>query len=275
MSPEWTTDGTFAKAWRRVEGKPHLYKSGCRRSHGQDCTLDMAPFSEFFAAQLGEFLGLDVVSYDLVDWHDAFGSSCPLLNDIDVSFVSFYDAAHAFFWPQAGVVCALADKVLLERFVTMVVFDSLIVNPDRHGKNHGFLRDNHTGQIVGYAPLFDHNLALFARHSDLSADEMFERAHRTFPALAYSDFLSLDGMVLGEAQRDMLLRAKEFEFQNHPDFPVSDQRLGALNEFLAKRVDELLRIPVADHSLLFDCLCEYDYAGSTQAPLLELYAAKG
>ena len=34
-------------------------------------------------------------------------------------------------------------------------------NQDRHANNYGLLRDNATGRILGPAPLFDHNMALF------------------------------------------------------------------------------------------------------------------
>ena len=45
------------------------------------------------------------------------------------------------------------------------VFDALIVNQDRHANNHGFLRDNRTGRILGPAPLFDHNMSLFKNYA--------------------------------------------------------------------------------------------------------------
>lgn len=38
-----------------------------------------------------------------------------------------------------------------------------MANPDRHTANFGLLRDNNTGKLIGFAPLFDHNMALIAR----------------------------------------------------------------------------------------------------------------
>ena len=44
----------------------------------------------------------------------------------------------------------------------MMAFDFLIGNIDRHFGNFGFLIDNHTGNILGTAPFFDHGKSFFA-----------------------------------------------------------------------------------------------------------------
>ena len=43
----------------------------------------------------------------------------------------------------------------------MLVFDALIYNEDRHFGNFGVLRDNHSGNIIAPAPIFDNGLSLF------------------------------------------------------------------------------------------------------------------
>ena len=45
----------------------------------------------------------------------------------------------------------------------MIFLDTIVVNPDRHTANFGLLRDINTGKLIGFAPLFDHNMALIAR----------------------------------------------------------------------------------------------------------------
>lgn len=42
-------------------------------------------------------------------------------------------------------------------YCKMRIVDYLIDNPDRTENNYGFYRDNHTGDIIGLHPLFDHN----------------------------------------------------------------------------------------------------------------------
>ena len=48
-------------------------------------------------------------------------------------------------------------------FVKMIFLDTIVANPDRHTANFGLLRDIKTGKLIGFAPLFDHNMALIAR----------------------------------------------------------------------------------------------------------------
>ena len=48
-------------------------------------------------------------------------------------------------------------------YVRMVFLDTIVANPDRHTANFGLLRDTATGELLGLAPLFDHNMALISR----------------------------------------------------------------------------------------------------------------
>lgn len=61
------------------------------------------------------------------------------------------------------------------------MFDALIYNKDRHSGNFGLLRDNHTGQIVTPAPVFDNGLSLmaFAGKAELDSFSHFEAYART------------------------------------------------------------------------------------------------
>lgn len=45
----------------------------------------------------------------------------------------------------------------------MIFLDTIVANLDRHTANFGLLRDTKTGELLGLAPLFDHNMALIAR----------------------------------------------------------------------------------------------------------------
>lgn len=49
-----------------------------------------------------------------------------------------------------------------EQLRSMLVFDALIYNEDRHFGNFGLLRNNHTGQSIAPAPIFDNGLSLMA-----------------------------------------------------------------------------------------------------------------
>lgn len=61
------------------------------------------------------------------------------------------------------------ERTLGKQLHSMLVFDALVYNEDRHFGNFGLLRDNHSGKIIAPAPLFDHGQSLlpFAGKDDL------------------------------------------------------------------------------------------------------------
>ena len=56
---------------------------------------------------------------------------------------------------------------------SMLVFDALIYNEDRHFGNFGVLRDNHSGNIIAPAPIFDNGLSLQSKANCNSSDNVF------------------------------------------------------------------------------------------------------
>lgn len=45
----------------------------------------------------------------------------------------------------------------------MILFDAICINPDRHFGNFGLLRDNHTGNFIDFAPIFDNGESLLSK----------------------------------------------------------------------------------------------------------------
>ena len=58
-SPEFTTNGMLAKSWRRIQGKTLLYKSGTEGF----ANSGLEPYSEYYASQIAETMGLNYVNY--------------------------------------------------------------------------------------------------------------------------------------------------------------------------------------------------------------------
>ncbi|MGN0715551.1 MAG: helix-turn-helix domain-containing protein, partial [Anaerovoracaceae bacterium] len=70
-SPELTTHGMLRKAWRFVEADGiYLYKGGTEGA----ANTGNEPFSEFYACQVAEAMGLDAVQYDLENWKGILAS---------------------------------------------------------------------------------------------------------------------------------------------------------------------------------------------------------
>lgn len=247
LSTEWTTDGQFAKAWRRMDGQLYLFKAG---SDGF-ANAGMEPYSEFFAAQIAECMGIPHVSYDLQQWKGKLASVCPLMNSKDISFVPFWIASGQSHFPSPLAAALAFSDEMFEQVRTMTVFDALIGNCDRHAANYGILRDNHTGRVLGLAPLFDHNLSLFARDMKEDFSHFLQRVDTVLaPATGHLTFKEEAEIVMGERQHEQLRKLLSFRLINHSLYPVPEDRLEALNIYLSARVRELLEIPVADETEL-------------------------
>lgn len=71
-SPEFGTDGYYAKCWKREEKGIYLYKAG-------SATYELEPLSEYLASQLAGILCPGAVAYDMKFYHGRLVSTCPLL----------------------------------------------------------------------------------------------------------------------------------------------------------------------------------------------------
>ena len=225
VSSEWTLGGQFPKAVRRINDRLLLFKTGTSGARN----LGKEPYSEYFAAQVAKRMGIDHVSYDLEMWKGKLASVCGLMNDKEISFVPFFVAAGDASFPAALSILNELDPKMASKYRTMVVFDALICNRDRHGGNFGILRENRTGRLLGLAPVFDHNLSLFAQDDETDYADFLVRSNRYYlPATANIAFNDMAGIVMGAEQHELLRRMIGFEFQNHPTYPLPQDRLGAL-----------------------------------------------
>ncbi len=234
-SPEFTTNGMLAKCWRRVNGKIVLYKSGTEgfANSGNE------PYSEFYASQVAEAMGINFVKYSLSKWKGRLCSTCELFTSKDYSFIP---VGHIV--KDGGIKAVmeyykqLGDK-FYENFVDMIVFDAVILNTDRHFGNYGFMVDNKTNKICATAPLFDNGLSLlnFALDSDLADWETYSKTR--VPA-TYSNFIELAKQLMGRSQREKLRKLVNFKFQKHSRYNLSNTRIKTIEKMIQNQVKSLL-----------------------------------
>ena len=239
-SPELTTNGMLPKAWRFIEEDGiYLYKGGTSGASN----AGREPFCEYYASQIAEVMGLNAVHYDLENWKGITASKCKLFTDKDTSFVPIGRIV------KAGGIQKCLDyydkmgKDFSEQIRSMLVFDALIYNEDRHFGNFGILRDNHTGKIVAPAPIFDNGSSLFcfAGREDIPNLEEYAKT-RTNPY--YISFEEVCAAVMGTKQKEQLRRMIGFKFTRHPKLNLPEEHLIAVERVLESRVRDLLEIPV-------------------------------
>lgn len=237
-SPELTTNGMLPKAWRFIEGKGiYLYKGG---TFGAANTGN-EPYSEFYASQVAQAMGLDAVAYELENWKGILASRCKLFTDIDTSYIPIGRIVR-----EGGLKACLEYYRQLgpeayEQVRSMLVFDAVIYNEDRHFGNFGVLRDNHTGKVTGAAPVFDNGMSLFnfAMPEDFQDLDAYAKTRGT----AYGvSFESVCQEVMGPVQVRQLRKLIGFTFRRHLRLNWPEYRLMAIERHLQKRVRQLLEL---------------------------------
>ena len=240
-SPELTTQGMLRKAWRFIEDNGiYLYKGGTEgfANSGNE------PYSEYYASQIAKVMGIYDVEYDLENWKGILASKCEIFTDIDTSFI-----------PIGRIVISGGIKACLEYYEnmgedcaeflkSMLVFDAVIYNEDRHFGNFGVLRDNKNGMIIGPAPIFDNGLSLFnyAMDNDIKDLDSYAKTRSNPYGVSYE---SICAEVMGNKQKNQLRKLTDFKFTRHPSINLSEERLIAIEKHIQSRIRKLLALPTA------------------------------
>jgi len=239
-SPEFTTNGMLAKAWRKDPQKNKgifLYKSGSKGC--ANCGKE--PYSEFYAYQIAQKMGLEVTPYHLGKWKGEVNSICELFSSKAYSFVPIYRLVTEGGWDAVlAYYQALGDE-FYEALVDMIVFDAIIVNTDRHFGNFGLLVENETNEIVKPAPIFDNGLSLFydAMDDDLERVDEFAKTKGMKNA---GDFITFATSVMTSREKKRVRKLIDFKFERHGGYNLSAKRLRVIEKFIQRRVHHLLEL---------------------------------
>ncbi|CAA6825072.1 MAG: Unknown protein [uncultured Sulfurovum sp.] len=239
-SPEFTTNGMLAKAWRKDPLKRKgifLYKSGSKGC--ANCGNE--PYSEFYAFQIAKVMGLDVTSYSLAKWKGEVNSVCELFSSKEYSFVPIYRLVSSGGWDAVLAYYENLGEEFYEALIDMIIFDVIIVNTDRHFGNFGVLVDNKTNKIVKSAPIFDNGLSLFydAMEDDLERVDDFAKIKGMKNA---GDFMTFATSVMTMREKKKVRKLINFKFEKHPTYNLPAKRLKVIEGFIERRVQALLAI---------------------------------
>ncbi len=151
VTPELTTNGAYAKAWRRHEdGTLWLYKLGADGNTESRI--------EVMCSGLLDKMNVEHVHYEAGTDEDKYVCMCPCMTTQEKAVLTGME-----FYSYCNVNGIDPDARMLEidreSIYKMWIVDFLISNRDRHGQNWGFFYDTETMEILGCHPLFDHNKA--------------------------------------------------------------------------------------------------------------------
>lgn len=243
-SPEFTSEGTFAKCWKKRDNIVLLKKG----SEGF-VNAGLEPYSEYYASALAaRFDGVLSVRYDLEVYKGNLVTVCDMFTDEKTGFVPFYKILRDNQTQDIASVLDLCRELGFENeFRTMILIDSISFNQDRHLGNFGFLVDNETFEIKSFAPLFDFNMSLMCRavHEDFSLGEplRYIKEYGICHKLG-GEFDKVGRQIITQDMRKTLPSPKEIYIQKHAKYNLPQERLNILNRALEENYAAIIDKPV-------------------------------
>ncbi len=240
-SPEFTTNGALPKAWRKIDDNIYLYKGSTERLNCSNTGYE--PYSEYYASKLADIMGINVVKYDLDKWKGILASVCKLFTSKEYSYVPIWQVVKTdkideiYKWS--------CENGFKKKFSDMIIFDSLVLNSDRHLGNFGVIKNNLTGKYIDFAPIFDNGESLLAK-GDISAFE----SEKVFIDYINSNFINTSyyGVNYKELVKAFcdkshvanLRKVLTFSFPKHPKYNLQDSRLKLLETMVRMRANMLI-----------------------------------
>ena len=196
-------------------------------------------------------MGLNSVMYGLSRWKGVLGSICKLFTDLNTAYVPISNIARKHYKEQDDYYFGISKWYkefdaehgtdLYNYFASIIAFDAVIYNEDRHLGNFGVLRDNKSGEIIGNAPVFDNGISLF-NYSSLNELMNINNHRKAYENYFRGSFDETAKMFCGEHQKEQLQKLAGFNFKKHPRYNWEPKRFELIEEFIQFRVNELFDI---------------------------------
>lgn len=173
-SPEPTSSGMLRKCWVRKANNIFLRKAeepDKIKTDGRSSII-----MEFLATQVAHVMELEYTPYYLSFYTHKKGDTeivceCPIFTSEDVGFIDAWTFIRDMYPEMSETDLSnkvkdmdfhvnFARKFGYDTYADMIIFDSIILNTDRHFGNFGYLINNNTGEYLRPAPLFDNGNSL-------------------------------------------------------------------------------------------------------------------
>lgn len=212
QGPDLTTTGVLRKRWiQKEDKKSYLIKAGSVKYHQE-------PLSEVMASITLAKVGIiSYVEYKLIVYGMRFCSICQnFVND----HTEFVPASHVYNFEPRKEKEEIYDHFIAmcrefripgapDYMQNMVAVDHIICNNDRHLGNFGFIRDATTGEILGFAPLFDFGRAYWGANyaQDVSSRYFGKMENSCFKKVVKQ--LDVDALIDTEDMQKMVEKYPE------------------------------------------------------------------
>lgn len=252
-SPQYRIDGSADKCVKRVNGKEglYLYKTSGELWHE---VMAVRPYSEYFASKFIDILDKNIskVDYYITESTTDNGyikpyAYCKLFTSEENGLVEYSDSVYNNI--------ALLDLVKHLRNIQntknikmirdMLMIDSLILNPDRHQGNYGFIIDNDSFIIKQFTPIYDNDCSLGSIISlqGKSFDEAFnELKNNHLPKTELGDYDDQALVSMNKAWYKTLKSSPKINLTRGSLQGISQNRVDFINYLLNRRIKEVVNL---------------------------------
>lgn len=201
-TPELTTQGAYAKAWRRFEdGNLWLLKKGTQG--GSESKI------EVMVSNLLDKMNVEHCPYYADEDEGYYVCKCPCMSNDNLSILSGLE-----FYSYCNVNEKVPDIEMMridsEGIYKMWIVDYLISNRDRHGGNWGFFYDPNTMEILRCHPLYDHNNAFSNEFMD-NEDSQYQFGNMTIKQAAMYAAKRVDFHFTDDIVRSDFMTTKQYD----------------------------------------------------------------
>lgn len=253
--PEILHHGSFPRIFEKTDEGIYIYKADGSAQNS---------YCEKLASEVSEIISGEYhVPYTVDKRYGKSVSGCKIFTDEDTGLVTYYVYTNAAFPSSDGMLNLCKDLGCEEAYRRMLVFDALIFNTDRHLNNFGFLMDNETLKIKGFAPYYDQNLSLFGNLSEDDFKHPDRHVYYRHPRFDRDFTIQGQKMVTEKIASDVE-KFLNFSFKFRGDEHFPEYMAQGTDQIFAKIVEEL-GIPL---------ICCYPYKRSSFHPVEEEINAK-
>lgn len=240
--PELLHNGSFPRMFRNTDDGILFYKSGSDESRSARCEVLSAEISK--AMNNGAY-------YVPYAFTQEFGKDlcyCKWFTDESTGLVTPYTLLNGRY-PTIGEVFEMAQKYGCEaQYRRMLVLDALTFNRDRHLNNFGFLMDNDTLEIKGFAPFFDQNKSLFGDLRKEDFEHISRHIYYRRPRIG-RDFTGLGRWAITEEIAKDLEGMRDFSFTFRGDDTMPDWMVEGVENTVRRQIEGLLDLTIPENEV--------------------------
>jgi len=256
-SPQYRIGGSIDKCIKRIDGTSGLFLFKTNGELWQEVTK-VRPYSEYFASQIINKLDMNIsnVNYNIIEKTTEDGyvkpySYCKIFTSEKYGLVEYCDSTYRNTTMQEllTILKRNKDSKNLKILCDLLLVDSIILNPDRHMGNFGFIINNDTFKIIQIAPIYDNDCSLgslLSIQNKTFEQAYFEAKNNFLPKTGLGNYDEQALMVMTKPWYNRLKTIGKISLHRGNAKSISTERLNFMEYLVNRRIQEIVAL-VEEH----------------------------